>query len=55
MDYKAAPLYEASVMPYLEKLHQEQLDSGLIRGQELEDVGRAFRQRHDAIVAKGDA
>ncbi|PWZ03478.1 hypothetical protein BCV70DRAFT_214892 [Testicularia cyperi] len=34
MRYKAAPLYQDRVLPYLQSLHQHQVDSGLIRGDE---------------------
>ncbi|PWN42013.1 hypothetical protein IE81DRAFT_347898 [Ceraceosorus guamensis] len=34
MEYKAAPLYSASVLPYLKKLHNQQIAEGLIRGDE---------------------
>jgi hypothetical protein len=34
MDYKLAPLYQDSVLPYLACLHQSQIDRGLIKGDE---------------------
>lgn len=44
MKYKAAPAYEASVLPYLEQLHQWQCDVGLVKD---DDRPQDFRQYKD--------
>ncbi|CEH17208.1 hypothetical protein CBOM_03270 [Ceraceosorus bombacis] len=57
MEYKAAPLYSASVLPYLKKLHNQQIAEGLIRGDEdpsdFRIAMRAQGEDHAADVANG--
>jgi hypothetical protein len=34
MDYKLAPMYQDRLIPFLEQLHQSQIERGLIKGDE---------------------
>lgn len=42
MNYKAAPSYEGSVIPYLQEMHRRQIARGLIRGDEKPQDFRNF-------------
>lgn len=44
MNYKAAPSYEGSVIPYLKAMHQRQIQRGLIKGDERPSDFRDFQR-----------
>ncbi|PWN50099.1 hypothetical protein IE53DRAFT_111082 [Violaceomyces palustris] len=51
MDYKAAPLYSESVLPYLRELHRRQIERGLIKGDERVQDFRSYAKDVPGFVA----